>query len=334
MSSQTPHQLRLHMAYPPLFEISNVSEWRDHYNNFGYVVIKNVLTAQQIQEAENLLWKFLSGLGTGIERNNSKTWSNEQWPQSALKKGIVSGYGAGQSDFMWYLRCIDSIRKPFAEIWCCDKTDLVPSFDGFSIFRPINENPQWITDDSLWYHVDQNGHEKPGFACVQGQVALIDSNQRDGGFVLIPKSQKVFGNIFQRLPDLGQGQIDFIRFNPKDSDSPWYHEFKNENLFPIKLCVPAGSLILWDSRTAHCNCAAQPIVNEDPNKLRRITAFISFAPRSQLIKADVERRKECFNTGGTSTHWIQAITHPHERSTRPHNFVPPELSDEQKRMIF
>jgi hypothetical protein len=319
--------------HPPLFELKDVNDWKSYFQENGYVVIKNIIDSTKIDKAKTLLWDFLTKMGTGIKEDDETTWSDDRWPGTALKKGIVSGYGAGQSDFMWSLREVREVRIPFAELWNCDIGDLVPSFDGFSIFRPINKNPFWKTDNSLWYHVDQNGHDKPSFACVQGQVILLDSNEKDGGFVLIPQSHKVFSDIFQRFPNLGKDQIDFIRFNPNDHDSPWYHEFVDHQLTPVKLCVPAGSLILWDSRTTHCNCAAEEIHNEIPNRLRRITAFISFAPRSQLTESDIIRRQECFSTGGTSTHWINAITHPHERSTRPINFLPPNLTDEQKQLI-
>lgn len=237
--------------YPTLFDLSNPHEWRKHFEEFGYVVIENVITKDDIEKAQDLLWDFLSTMG--INRKDPRTWSNDKWPNTALKKGIVSGYGAGQSDFMWFLRSIHNVRKPFATVWECDIADLVPSFDGFSIFRPVNKTPEWKTDNSLWYHVDQNGHDKPSFECIQGQVLIIDSNENDGGFVLVPKSHLVFAEIFQRLPHLGEGQIDFIRFKPDDKDSPWYHEFQNNNLVPVKMCAPAGSLILWDSRTTHCN---------------------------------------------------------------------------------
>lgn len=319
--------------HPPLFDLTNVDDWKSFFHDNGYVVIRNIIGSPSIEKAKTLMWEFFTKMGTGIREGDPETWIDDQWPGTALKKGIVSGYGAGQSDFMWFLRGIRDVRTPFSRLWDCDLNDLVPSFDGFSIFRPVNQNPKWKTDNSLWYHIDQNGHDKPSFVCVQGQVLLLNSDENDGGFVLVPKSHAVFGDIFKRLPSLGKDQIDFIRFNPNDLQSPWYHEFVEHQLYPIKLCAPAGSLVLWDSRTTHCNCAAAPSKNEMHDQLRRITAFISFAPRSQLTESDIIRRKECFATGGTSTHWINAITHPHERLTRPTNFVPPLLTDEQKCMI-
>lgn len=311
---------------PPSFDIADVNNWKQYFQEQGYVVINNVLNDSQIKTAKTLLWEFLTNLNSNLNRNDSTSWINSNWPQTALKKGIVSGYGAGQSEFMWYLRKRESIKIPFAKIWNCDIGNLVPSFDGFSIFRPLNNHPEWKTDDSLWYHVDQNGHDKPGFICVQGQVLLTDSDEHDGGFVLIPKSQSVFCKIFQRLPDLGKGEIDFIRFNPTDINSPWYYEFKDYQLSPVKLCVQKGSMVLWDSRTTHCNVAAKPKSDEDPNELRRITAFISFAPRAHLTGEDIIRRVDCYQSYGTSTHWVQSFTHPNEKITRPTKFNLPDDS--------
>ncbi len=109
---------------------------------------------------------------------------------------------------------------------------LATSFDGFCLHRPFEYNKAWHTK-SAWYHLDQNGHNKPHKICVQGFVNYYDSDavccklnlpcnsscsltsayfllQEDGGLVVVPRSHEIFNEIFKNRPELAP-LPDFIR---------------------------------------------------------------------------------------------------------------------------
>ena len=65
---------------------------------------------------------------------------------------MLSGFGAGQADFMWRARLLPRVRDTFATIW--GTHDLLSSFDGGNAFRPWAGRPEWRTQGG-WYHVDQ-----------------------------------------------------------------------------------------------------------------------------------------------------------------------------------
>ena len=118
-------------------------ESKEYLEREGYVVLKETLTKQQAGKTLNLLWDYLEELDTGIDRKDPKTWGDDRWP-TAAHGGILPSYGIGHSKSQWYLRSIPNVKKAFAKIWGTE--DLLTSFDGVSLWRPWNINPQWKTE--------------------------------------------------------------------------------------------------------------------------------------------------------------------------------------------
>ena len=86
----------------------------------GYVVIKNALSTAEASKTLELLWDYLEGLGTGIDRKDVSTWGDDRWPTCA-HGGIMPSYGIGHSEAQWYLRGIPNVKKAFAKIWNTDE---------------------------------------------------------------------------------------------------------------------------------------------------------------------------------------------------------------------
>ena len=42
----------------------------------GFVVLKNILSKEEVEKAEEAFWEWLEGLGSGIKRNDPSTWLN------------------------------------------------------------------------------------------------------------------------------------------------------------------------------------------------------------------------------------------------------------------
>ena len=95
---------------PPRFSKDDPSAM-EYLKREGYVVIKEVISNEEIQEGLELMWKFLQNYSSNkINRNEISTWS--EWPKT-FPSGIIKGDGIGQSEFMWYLREKQNIREIF-----------------------------------------------------------------------------------------------------------------------------------------------------------------------------------------------------------------------------
>ena len=93
----------------PRFE-SGSDESIEYLEEQGYVVIKNALSSSEAAKTLELLWDYLEGLDTGIDRNDVSTWGDERWPTCA-HGGIMPSYGIGHSEAQWYLRGIPNVKK-------------------------------------------------------------------------------------------------------------------------------------------------------------------------------------------------------------------------------
>lgn len=78
------------------------------------------------------------------------------------------------------------------------------------------------------------------------------------------------------------------------------------------ICCQAGDLVLWDSRTIHCNTPApKPAAPRKPNaggtaQLLRGVAYVCMTPRRMASAEVQEGRKRAYETRTTTSHW------PHE----------------------
>lgn len=57
--------------------------------------------------------------------------------------------------------------------------------------------------------------------------------------------------------------------------------FYRYDLYPVKLVIEAGDLVLWDSRSIHCNCPPTS-PSSDPNaknRLKRLVAYVCIITR-------------------------------------------------------
>ena len=132
---------------------------------FGYVVIKKVLSDGEAATAVELAWEYLEGVGTGIDRSDVETWDDERWPTLA-HGGLIPGHGVGQTACMWHVRSAPRIKQAFAAVW--ETEELLVSFDAMALWRPWQYNPTWRTNaGASWMHIDQNPITRPGLQCVQ-----------------------------------------------------------------------------------------------------------------------------------------------------------------------
>jgi hypothetical protein len=256
---------------PPRFDVRNtqalangVSYLQDH----GYVVFRNVADAAQVQHSISLFWKFMNRFGA--YPSTPSTW--DKIPSNDY--GIILQYGIGQSEFLWHTRTLPNVRKAFAAVW--DTSDLITDFGGAVVLRPLINNctkRKWRTVES-WYHVDQNANSKPGLQTIQGSLVMSNQTRKTGGFVVLPGSWRSHDAVSERSS----------KYWNADNDSHFLLVPKNDPIFekemPLFVAAQPGDLILWDSRTVHCNTIGdenieQTVVHEVESTSTEVTADVT-----------------------------------------------------------
>lgn len=330
MGQQVPRMPIARPLRPTRFALADMDLWMRHLADEGFVVLAGVVEEQQVAHAYRLLWDFIEGTdkaGT-ISRSDLATWGDSDrgghgWP-AGKADGIIHGRGIGQSQVQWYLRSLPPVKRAFAEVWGTEH--LVTSFDGAGVFRPYGHDPTWRIEktDQGWCHVDQ-AHKKPGLHCVQGLVTLKDATEHTGGLVVIPGSHRFFGcDVLKRYPEKKDGW-NFISLRANDpvlTEGGWG---------PRLVCAKAGDLLLWDSRTVHCNTLP---LTEDESVLKgddliRAVCYICMTPAAWCSQEVTGKRRGAFNLGVTTSHW------PHEHFANTTHAVTPsfQLTDDQLRLM-
>lgn len=194
---------------------------------------------------------------------------------------------------------------------------LITSFDGGNAFRPFGLDAEaaagtaagtaagmaawrggWKTSGG-WYHVDQ-GPSNRGKCCVQGLVTLTDATQHTGGLTVIPRSHNKHDLLFAKRSGInGGGGGDFVRVDRFDT--------RLGLEAPILVAAKAGDLLLWDSRTVHCNTPA--LVEGNPVQsqpsLLRVAAYICMMPR--WLPAAYAKGGNATNGGGDAAAAIDNV---------------------------
>lgn len=272
------------------------NKYLDDLDKKGYCVIPNIYTPDECSKTISSIWNFLENMGTSIKRDKYETWGNKRWPFN--DRGLIQHYRVGHEDFVWDARCHPKVIDAFAQIWKTEK--LLVSFDGICVARP----PEFIDDgqgDAPWYHTDQR-FSKKGKHCIQGFLNLDHTDENDATFSAIEGSHlyhEELGNKFKIT-------VDDDWYPLKKLHVKWLTEMKG--LKPVRICAPKGSLVLWDSRTIHCNFPAK---NDRPKTAEgkfRYVIYICMTPAEWVNKTNLAKKRKAFNGMRMTTHWPHDIT--------------------------
>lgn len=314
----------------PRFE-PNAPEAVEYLREHGFVVIQSVLNPDETEEAMGLLWNYLEGLGTGIDRSVPDTWGDDRWPPTILDTGILAFLGIGQTECMWFVRTRPRVAQAFAALWAAlagDTSAVLTSFDGCCVWRPWDAPPK-----AGWYHCDQNAVLRPEFQCLQGLVNLIDTSEQTGGNLVVDRSHSSF---FPQLAERFRSEIDATGgadyFVIPRAAVP---ELRQDQLVAR---LHKGDLLVWDSRTVHCSAPnTQPFPSA--STLKRAVAYVSMVPSSLVPDHVLHARHAAITHGHTTTHWVTKVTPTHLYQTwvdlpdahkqrfTLNNVVPPDVLD-------
>lgn len=290
--SQAQESSPIDVTKIPRFEPSS-PELLVYLREHGYAVVKSVLSPVDVEKAKTLFSDFLRDQ-IHAERGKPETFTNFSKIGDKFT-GIISGGNAGHSDCAWFVRTRPRVKQAFANVW---KTkDLISSFDGLNAFLPWHRSKQAEQTDKTapsWFHVDQGIDKGPGLRCVQGLVSLKDATPGTGGLCVVDGSHTKH-EYFLSYAALNKG--DFVM-------CPEFDPIINKGKRLIT-CL-AGDLVLWDSRTLHCNTPALVHPTNSPNQLLRQVAYVCMTPKNLASVGVIRCRcRGALQNIGTN-HW------PHE----------------------
>ena len=249
-----------------------------------------VLTTEECAAFESGMWQQFSALTKGVLTRNPSTWRSF-YNLMPLHSMLLQHYGVGHMQWIWNIRQHPAVVGVFARLWQCEPKGLITSFDGASLHLPPEETRRGWYRGNDWLHTDM--HFAPGQPrMVQSFVTLRDINPEDATFMYYSGSHKLHAAFGEK-------------FNLTASKDSWYRlETEEQKAFfsdcpKVRLAAPAGSMVLWDSRTFHCG--SEPLKSRDSPNIRAV-AYVCMVPRSMASPKVQEKRRKAFKDRRMTTH--------------------------------
>ncbi|KAJ3344306.1 hypothetical protein HDU93_000096 [Gonapodya sp. JEL0774] len=257
--------------------IDEVDLLREDLERDGFAGVKVFDEDDDLKNLRGGFWDWLENFDERIRRDQPETWKKEVWPKNFY--GIIHGFGIAQAQFLWDIRQNAKVLSVFESLWGTQK--LLVSFDGACFMVPPEYYPEQWKNFRSWAHIDQP-KDKIGLHCYQGLVTLWDSYEQDGGLVVWRKSHK------RVTDDLGPAVVG------AEDEENLERICTTRGCERVKVCGPAGTLFLWDSRTVHCNSAP------DPNRrlarpIPRAVAYVCMSPASLATPEQLQKKISAFN---------------------------------------
>lgn len=238
----------------------------------GYCIIPNILSKDEIQKAKDMFYAWKDTIP-----------NHDFMHRTCDPHGIYKFHEVGHQRHAWYIRTRPNVQRAFKQIWKTDK--LICSFDGSCYISKDNKQK-----DKSWIHTDQAPNTN-GFQCVQGFVSLTDNSERT--LVVYDKSHSFHRTYFDEKDIKSSKNWTLI-------DTDTLENMKSQRRV---LNVPAGSLVLWDSRSFHSNQYGLP------NSEERIVQYVCYLPKShpKNTPAMIKKRRKYFEERRTTSHWPAPI---------------------------
>lgn len=210
---------------------------------------------------------------------------------------LLQHWGVGQAQWVWDVRAHPAVVEAFATLWQCDPKELICSFDGISYAPPHEVTKRGYYRGNDWFHRDQRYTAVPQQAaeCYQGWVTAHDVRPGDATLTYLEGSHLLQREFVAAFPDaILKSKDDWLKLDEKQL--AWYKE-----RCPVRLVsCPAGSLVLWDSRTIH---AGKEALKDRAQPNERLVVYVCMTPREKASDAVLKKRIKAFEEQRMTSHW-------------------------------
>lgn len=257
----------------------------------GYVVIEDVVSPELCHSVLARIKQSLREAKIAIDDPKLRM---SDYPNT---HGIMQHLEIGQQQAVWDVRLADGVQRVFEDMY--GDNDLLASTDGIC-YMPAHYNDR----GRQWLHVDQS-HQRAGRRCVQGYVNIVTSHDdASGSLSVVPRSHLWHEQTAGVLPRAAANKNDWFRFDQAElaikhgEDGPCLLGGAE----PVRVHGGVGSLVLWDSRTAHSALAPH---KDTPAALRRerCVVYVCMQPRAWCTQANMRRKRAVFDEYRMTSHW-------------------------------
>ena len=280
--------------------LTDFANLNNKLNTDGVAVIPNVLNNIQISntidQMHNWLYNVWSNDSDRIDINNQSTYKNF-YKLLPLHSGMLQHHNISHQQFVWDIRSNESVYNVFSNLYPNEK--LLTSFDGVNFVFPPELTNRGFYRGGQWFHTDQSAF-KPNKCCIQGMVNLYDVDIGDGTLAVLKGSNNYHQDFFNEFENKkSEAKDDWYKIS--DNDLEW---FINKGCSWSNVLAPAGSMILWDSRTFHM--AIEPQKNR-PNPHFRFVIYVCMLPRSGATINDLQKKIHCLANRRMTSHWAYKV---------------------------
>lgn len=265
----------------------------------GVQVFKNVFTPSETLDLQDKFWVWLyfktKYTDRPVIKGHVSTYKSlfEFFPKHGM---LFQHWDFGHNILSWIVRQNQNIIDIFSGIWKTYK--LLVSYDGISISLPCENTNRGWSKGKEWFHTDQS-FQRNSFECVQGLVNIFDVNRGDATFRFLRKSHKLHGE-FQKKFQITHSS-DWCLLTPEQKQ---FYIDKLGRDSDICVQAPAGSLVLWDSRTIHQGMEPQ---KGRKQKAIRCTPYVCMTPAAFASQEELKKRIKYFEERRTCNHWPHKI---------------------------
>lgn len=272
-------------------------------DEFGVAVVTGVLDSSASKELADDLWSYLEHItqrwDVPIQRANPSTWSRiyDLMPSHSM---LMQHFEIGHSPAAWKVRQNPTIVDIFAKLHGARADDLLASFDGAAIGLPPEITRRgWQRPGALWMHTDQS-FLRNDKECYQSWVTAHDVGVGDATLVVLERSHRLHGEFAETFhPDGTAPKEDWYKLN--DEELAFY---RYAACSEVRVACPAGSLVIWDSRTIHQG--GQPLKGR-PTARERAVVYLCYQPVTALAADDrakaIQKKRRAFLDKRMTSHW-------------------------------
>lgn len=289
--------------------MSDFDEHKRELRVRGFTIIPNVINKPTIDIAKGLFYLWYDAVD-GLK----------EFYKKCVNSGNLSTHEVGHQEFAWFLRTRPNVMEVFAQLWDTHTDNLTTSFDGCCYYKPGTK-----ISNHLGIHTDQ-APIVDEISCYQGFISM--TNNKKNSFTVYDGSHKLHNKYF-----LDRGLA--ASTNTWEQIDPNYLETIESD--KITLYVPAGSMVIWDSRIFSQT-------NISSTKEERLIQYICMMPKNNENNENndqtiMNKRRKYLDTRRTTTHNVYQIQvsgkHPcnygHEGYRIDYDsLAPPDLVDYKK----